>query len=57
MVVVEDMHWADSQSFEILTALVRDPLDRPVLGVATARHDERIDQLAQSDKVTTDPRR
>ena len=44
VVVVEDMHWADSQSFEILTALVRDPLDRPVLGVATARHDERMDR-------------
>ena len=48
VVVVEDMHWADSQSFEILTALVRDPIDRPVLGVATARHDERMAELAQS---------
>ncbi|MGZ3441300.1 MAG: AAA family ATPase, partial [Polyangia bacterium] len=53
VVVVEDMHWADSQSFEILVSLVRDPLDRPVLGVATARHDERMDQLSQSDKLTT----
>ncbi|HWE26720.1 MAG TPA: protein kinase, partial [Polyangia bacterium] len=53
VVVVEDMHWADSQSFEILTALVRDPIDRPVLGVATARHDERMAELAQSDKLTT----
>ena len=53
VVVVEDMHWADSQSFEILTALVRDPLDRPVLGVGTARHDERMAELARSDKLTT----
>ena len=53
VVVVEDMHWADSQSFEILTALVRDPIDRPVLGVATARHDERTDALAQSERITT----
>jgi eukaryotic-like serine/threonine-protein kinase len=53
VVVVEDMHWADSQSFEILTALVRDPMDRPVFGVATARHDERMDHLAQSEKLTT----
>ena len=53
VVVIEDLHWADSQSFEILTTLVRDPMDRPVLGVATARHDERTDLLAQSDKVTT----
>ena len=53
VVVVEDMHWADSQSFEILTALVRDPIERPVLGVATARHDERMAELARSDKVTT----
>ncbi|MDB4967501.1 MAG: serine/threonine protein kinase with repeat, partial [Myxococcales bacterium] len=53
VVVVEDMHWADSQSFEILTQLVRDPIDRPVLGVGTARHQERIDLLAQSDQLTT----
>jgi predicted ATPase/class 3 adenylate cyclase len=53
VVVVEDMHWADTQSFELLVQLVRDPMDRPVLGVATARHDERMAELAQSDKITS----
>jgi predicted ATPase/class 3 adenylate cyclase len=53
VVVVEDLHWADQQSFDMLVQLVRDPIDRPVLGIATARHDERIDALAQSDKVTS----
>ncbi|HEX4457215.1 MAG TPA: AAA family ATPase, partial [Polyangia bacterium] len=53
IVVVEDMHQADSQSFEILVQLVRDPIERPLLGIATARHDERTDQLAQTDKVMT----
>jgi eukaryotic-like serine/threonine-protein kinase len=53
VVCIEDLHWADTQSFEILTALVTEPLDRPVLGVATARHDERIDALAQNQLVTS----
>jgi tetratricopeptide (TPR) repeat protein/class 3 adenylate cyclase len=53
VVVVEDLHWADQQSFDMLLQLVRDPIDRPLLGIATARHDERIDALAQTDKVTT----
>jgi class 3 adenylate cyclase len=52
VVVVEDMHWSDSQSFEILLSLVRDPIDRPVLGIGTARHSERMDELAHSDRVT-----
>jgi tetratricopeptide (TPR) repeat protein/class 3 adenylate cyclase len=53
VVVIEDMHWADSQSYEILVGLVRDPIDRPVLGIATARHGDRIDALARSDRVTS----
>jgi serine/threonine protein kinase/tetratricopeptide (TPR) repeat protein len=53
VVVFEDLHWADQQSYDMLVQLLRDPVDRPVLGIATARHDERINALAQSDKVTT----
>ncbi|HEY7956885.1 MAG TPA: protein kinase [Polyangia bacterium] len=53
VVAIEDFHWADQQSFDILVALVREPLDRPVLGVATARHDERMEELARNQLVTT----
>jgi predicted ATPase len=32
---------------------VREPLGRPVLGIATARHDERMDELSRNPSVTT----
>jgi len=35
----DDLHWADAQSFEILLALAREPLNRPVLAIVTARLD------------------
>jgi predicted ATPase/class 3 adenylate cyclase len=53
VVIIEDLHWADPQSFEILQGMVIDPLARPVLGIATARHSPRIDLMVRSDKVTT----
>jgi predicted ATPase len=53
VVCIEDLHWSDSQSFEILTALVREPMARPVLGIATGRHDERMEELARHPQVTT----
>jgi predicted ATPase len=53
VVVIEDFHWADSQSFEIVAALVREPLARPVLGIATARHDERMAELSRNKAVTS----
>jgi serine/threonine protein kinase/predicted ATPase len=53
VVCLEDFHWSDSQSFEILTALVREPMARPVLGVATGRHDERMEELSRNPQVTT----
>ena len=53
VVAIEDMHWSDTQSFEILSALAREPLNRPVLGVGTARHDERMEELARDPAVQT----
>jgi predicted ATPase len=53
VVIFEDMHWADQQSFDIIRELVRDPVDRPVLGIATARPGERTDELAREPEVTT----
>jgi predicted ATPase len=52
VVCIEDFHWADSQSYDIVVALVREPLPRPVLGIATARHDERMEELARYAQVT-----
>ena len=53
VVAIEDLHWADQQSFEVITSLVGDPLARRVLGVATARSDEKMAELARSPLVTT----
>ena len=53
VVAIEDLHWADQQSFEVLASLVLDPLARRVLGVATARTDEKVSELARSPLVTT----
>ncbi len=53
VVVLEDLHWADPQSFDIIIQLVSDPIDRPILGIATARHEERIEPLSRSPQNTT----
>jgi predicted ATPase/tRNA A-37 threonylcarbamoyl transferase component Bud32 len=42
IVIVEDIHWADSQSWDVFWEIIRSPSARPVLGIATARPDERI---------------
>ncbi|MSP58873.1 MAG: tetratricopeptide repeat protein [Myxococcales bacterium] len=49
VLIVEDLHFADTQSFELLLALARDPLPRPVLILATARHEARPPELADTD--------
>jgi predicted ATPase len=46
IVIIEDMHWADAQSFELFSNLLREPLDRPALGIATSRPDERVETWA-----------
>jgi serine/threonine protein kinase/tetratricopeptide (TPR) repeat protein len=54
VVVLEDLHWADPQSFEAIISLVSgDPLDRPILGIATGRHDERMEELSRGTHNTT----
>jgi serine/threonine protein kinase/predicted ATPase len=55
VVAVEDMHWADSQSFEILTTLMREPLNRPVMGIGTSRNDERTESFAHDPQSTIIP--
>jgi eukaryotic-like serine/threonine-protein kinase len=42
VVVVEDVHFADSQSWDVFTELIEDRAEIPVLGIATARPDEHI---------------
>jgi tetratricopeptide (TPR) repeat protein len=42
VVIVEDVHWADSQSWDVFLRLINEPAGRPVLGLATARPDDRI---------------
>lgn len=42
VVIVEDVHWADSQSWDVFLRLINEPAQRTVLGLATARPDERI---------------
>jgi serine/threonine protein kinase/tetratricopeptide (TPR) repeat protein len=39
IIEIDDLHWADAQSFEIILALAREPLNRPVLAIVTARLD------------------
>ena len=46
VVILEDLQWADAQSFELFSSLVREPLDRPLLSVATARPEDRIEAWA-----------
>jgi tetratricopeptide (TPR) repeat protein len=42
VVIVEDVHWADSQSWDVFLHLINEPAQRTVLGLATARPDDRI---------------
>jgi predicted ATPase len=46
VLIVEDLHWADAQSFELFSNLLRTPLARPALGIATTRPDERVEAWA-----------
>jgi predicted ATPase len=52
VVVVEDVHWADSQSWDVFLEIIDEPTPRPVLGIATARPDERILQAATETRST-----
>jgi serine/threonine protein kinase/predicted ATPase len=55
VVCIEDLHWADQQSFDIILGLVADPLGRPVFGIATARPElmlgEKLTELARMQHV------
>ncbi len=51
LIVLEDYHWVDDASFEILTALIRDPVASPVMVVLTAREDERTGSLKRSSRL------
>jgi tetratricopeptide (TPR) repeat protein len=42
VICVEDVHWADSASWEVFLELLRASSDRPILGIATARPDDRV---------------
>ena len=53
VILVEDLHWADSQSFDILQALIHESLDRAVLGVATARPTDRVSELSKESNALT----
>ena len=53
VVVLEDLHWADGQSYELLVGLVREPIDRSVLGIVTGRPDERTEKWALDPLVST----
>ncbi len=53
VVVIEDVHWADAQSYELFSSLLREPLDRPMLSIITARPDERVESWALDPATTT----
>ncbi len=53
VLVVEDLQWADGQSFELFQSILREPLDRPYLSIATARLDERIEAQVLPHGSTT----
>ena len=42
VIVGEDVHWSDQESFELFSALLRVPSSRPILGIVTTRPDKRI---------------
>ncbi len=51
IVVIEDFHWADSQSWELFHDMVRDRARAPVFGLGTFRADERSDLLNRSAQL------
>ncbi len=53
VVITEDAHWADSQSWDVFMEIVAEVANRPVLGVITARPDERILAAARDAQHTT----
>ena len=53
VIVLEDLHWADGQSYELFVGLVREPIERPVLGIVTGRPDERTEAWALDPLVAT----
>jgi tetratricopeptide (TPR) repeat protein len=42
IIVIEDLHWIDSASAEVMTALLGMNTPLPIMGISTARPDERI---------------
>lgn len=53
VLALEDLHLADAQSLDLFESMVRYPWVRPLILIATARRDRRIDRLvAQSGVVT-----
>lgn len=64
VVVIENVHFADTPSLELLRSLAEGPLERPVLTIALGRPDERLvpllggfqrvvlKQLREEDRVT-----
>ena len=53
VIIIEDLQWADAQSYELFSNLLREPFDRPMLGIATARPDERAEAWALDPATTT----
>jgi len=53
VVVLEDVHWADAQSYELFSSLLREPLDQPMLAIVTARPDDRVESWALDPATTT----
>lgn len=47
VLIGEDIHWGDQQSWDLFLTLFEAQLSRPVLGIMTARADERVLRGAQ----------
>ncbi len=48
----EDVHWADEQSMLLFLELLTEPSGRPILGIVTARPNDRIEKLARQTDAT-----
>ena len=46
VIVVEDVHWADSASWDVFLELLAQATEKPILGIATARPDDRAGDSA-----------
>ncbi len=53
VIVIEDLHWADPQSYDLFASLLREPIDCPMLGITTARPDDRTESWALDPLVAT----